>query len=167
MKIVSLCACLGEYPIIRYYKPRAPTHEAGVLCSHLARFIQNELDQFAQFQRDFPPPSNRPRGVLLVVDRSMDVIAPLLHEFTYGAMVFDLLPVKDGEKITYKTLLNQGKPNEELKEMEIGEHDRVWVDYRHMQMREVLEKLGDDFAKFREAHPQFAEECVSSIPGDF
>lgn len=167
MKIVSLCACLGEYPVIRYYKPRAPTHEAGVLCSHLARFIQSELDQFAQFQRDFPPPSNRPRGVLFVVDRSMDVFAPLLHEFTYGAMVFDLLPVKDGEKITYKTLLNQGKPNEELKEMEIGEHDSVWVDYRHMQMREVLEKLGDDFAKFREAHPQFAEECVSSIPETF
>ncbi|KAJ5894228.1 hypothetical protein N7495_005919 [Penicillium taxi] len=157
-KIVSLCACLGEYPVIRYYRPRAPTHEAGVLCSHLARFIQTELDQFAQFQRDFPPPSNRPRGVLIIVDRSMDVYSPLLHEFTYQAMSHDLLPIKDGDKVTYKTISNQGKPNEEVKEMVIGEDDKIWVKYRHMHMRDVLEKLGADFAQFRAANPQFAED---------
>ncbi|KAJ5262293.1 hypothetical protein N7524_007598 [Penicillium chrysogenum] len=165
-KVVSLCASLGEYPVIRYYRPRSPTHEAGVMCSHLARFIQNELDQFAQYQRDFPPQTNRPRGVLLVVDRSMDLLAPLLHEFTYQAMVHDLLPVTDGDKVTYKTVLNQGSTNEEVKEMDIGEHDRVWVDYRHMHMKDVLGKLGEDFAKFRAAHPQFAEE-VGLLTWDF
>lgn len=155
---MSLCACLGEYPTIRYYKPRMPTHEAGVLCSHLARFIQNEIDQFAQFQRDFPPPSPRPRGVLLVVDRSMDLVSPLLHEFTYQAMVHDLLPVKDGDKVTYKTVLNEGGPKEEVKEMEITDQDKVWTEYRHLHMKDVLGKLGEDFAKFRAANPQFAEE---------
>ncbi|OGE52869.1 hypothetical protein PENARI_c009G07151 [Penicillium arizonense] len=157
-KIVSLCASLGEYPIIRYYRPRSPTHEAGVMCSHLARFIQTEMDQFAQFQRDFPPQTNRPRGVLIVVDRSMDLFAPLLHEFTYQAMVHDLLPIKDGDKVTYKTVVNEGSKNEEVKEMEIGEEDRVWVDYRHMHMKDVLGKLGEDFAKFRAANPQFADD---------
>ncbi|KAJ5122500.1 hypothetical protein N7448_003634 [Penicillium atrosanguineum] len=157
-KVVSLCASLGEYPVIRYYRPRTPTHEAGVLSSHLARFIQSELDQFAQFQRDFPPPSNRPRGVLLVVDRSMDIFAPLLHEFTYQAMVHDLLPIKEGDKVTYKTKVNEGKPNEDYKDMELGEHDKIWVDYRHMHMKDVLGKLGDDFAKFRQANSQFADD---------
>ncbi|KAE8376896.1 Sec1-like protein [Aspergillus bertholletiae] len=157
-KVVSLCVSLGEYPVIRYYKPRTPTHEASVMCSHLARFIQNELDQFAHFQKDFPPPSQRPRGVLLVVDRSMDVIAPLIHEFTYQSMVHDLLPIKDGDKVTYKTIINEGSHNEELKEMEISENDNVWVDYRHLHMKDVLGKLGEDFAKFRAANPQFAEE---------
>ncbi|GMF76781.1 unnamed protein product [Aspergillus oryzae] len=148
----------GEYPVIRYYKPKAPTHEASVMCSHLARFIQNELDQFAHFQKDFPPPSQRPRGVLMVVDRSMDVVAPLIHEFTYQSMVHDLLPIKDGDKVTYKTIINEGSHNEELKEMEISENDNVWVDYRHLHMKDVLGKLGEDFAKFRAANPQFAEE---------
>ncbi|OJJ77123.1 hypothetical protein ASPBRDRAFT_226627 [Aspergillus brasiliensis CBS 101740] len=157
-KVVSLCASLGEYPVIRYYRPRTPTHEASVLCSHLARFIQNELDQFAQFQRDFPPPSPRPRGVLLVVDRSMDLIAPLLHEFTYQSMVHDLLPISDGDKVTYKTVINEGSHNEEIKDMEINEEDNVWVEYRHMHMKDVLGKLGEDFAKFRAANPQFAED---------
>jgi len=88
----------------------------------------------------------------------MDVYAPLIHEFTYQAMVHDLLPIKDGDKVTYKTMLNEGKENEEVKEMELGEHDKVWMDYRHMHMKDVLQKLGDDFAKFRKANPQFAEE---------
>ncbi|KAJ5653801.1 hypothetical protein N7490_000804 [Penicillium lividum] len=157
-KIVSLCACLGEYPVIRYYKPRTPTHEAAVLASHLARFVQTELDQFAQHQRDFPPQTNRPRGVLLIVDRSMDTYSPLLHEFTFQAMAHDLLPIKEGDTVTYKMMLHEGKPNEEQKEMEIGEHDKVWVSYRHMHMKDLLGKLGEDFAKFRAANPQFAED---------
>ncbi|KAL5339021.1 Sec1-like protein [Aspergillus crustosus] len=156
-KTVSLCATLGEYPIIRYYRPRAPTHEASVLCSHLARFVQEELDQFAQFNGGFPPPSPRPRGVLLIVDRSMDLFAPLIHEFTYQSMAHDLLPIKEGDKVMYKTIINQGALNEDVKEMEINDQDKVWVEYRHMHMKDVLGKLGEDFAKFRAANPQFAE----------
>ena len=93
-----------------------------------------------------------------MVDRSMDIFAPLLHEFTYQAMVHDLLPIKDGDKVTYKTKVNEGKANEEFKDMELGEHDKIWVDYRHMHMKDVLGKLGDDFAKFRKANSQFADE---------
>lgn len=161
-KIVHVCASLGEYPTIRYYRPRSPTHEAGVLCYHLANFIQRKMDMFAQAQRDFPPPSSRPRSVLLVVDRSMDLVAPLIHEFTYQSMVHDLLPVKDGDKVTYKTIINEGKPTQELKEMEISEKDKVWVEYRHLHMKDVVQKLPDDFAKFRAANPQFAEDNANA-----
>ncbi|KAL1962894.1 hypothetical protein VTN77DRAFT_9072 [Rasamsonia byssochlamydoides] len=157
-KIVSLCITLGENPVIRYYRPRTPTHEASVLCSHLARFVQDELDQYVKFHRDFPPQSPRPRGVLFIVDRSMDLYSPLLHEFTYQAMAHDLLPIKDGEKVTYKTVINEGTPNQEVKEMEIGEHDRIWVEYRHLHMKDVLEKLAEDFAKFRAANSHFSDD---------
>ncbi|PLB42207.1 Sec1 family protein [Aspergillus candidus] len=161
-KAVSLCASLGEYPLIRYYRPRTPTHEASILCSHLAAFIQNELDAFAQSQPEFPPPSPRPRGVLFVVDRSMDLVAPLIHEFTYQSMVHDLLPVKDGDKVTYKLTLNEGTAHEQVKDMSITEEDKVWVNYRHQHMKDVLGNLGKDFEKFRAANPQFAEENGNS-----
>lgn len=128
------------------------------MCSHLARFIQNELDQFAHAKRGFPPPSSRPRGVLLVVDRSMDLLSPLIHEFTYQSMVHDLLPIRDGDKVTYRTVVNEGSHKEEVKDMEVSEQDKVWIDYRHLHMKDVLGKLGEDFAKFRAANPQFAEE---------
>lgn len=73
-------------------------------------------------------------------------------------MIHDLLPVKDGDKVTYKTVINEGTPNQEVKEMEIGEHDKIWVDYRHLHMKDVLGRLSEDFAKFRAANSQFADE---------
>lgn len=51
-------------------------------------------------QKPSDPP--RPQSLLFVVDRSMDPVAPFLHEFTYQAMVNDLLDVEDGR--TYKSV---------------------------------------------------------------
>ncbi|KAF2148950.1 Sec1-like protein [Myriangium duriaei CBS 260.36] len=156
-KIVGVCVSLGEYPIIRYYRPTAPRHEASVLCSHLARFVQDELDLYAKFHDDFPPPMARPRGLLYIVDRSMDVCAPLLHEFTYQAMAFDLLPIREGDKITYKTTVNEGRPDQEIKDVEITEKDKIWVDNRHSHMKDTIEKLMGDFQRFIDSNPHFTK----------
>ncbi|KAK5140025.1 hypothetical protein LTR04_003202, partial [Oleoguttula sp. CCFEE 6159] len=154
-KIVGVCVALGEYPTIRYYRPRNPNHEASVLCSHLARFVQDELDLYAKFHEDFPPASTRPRGALYIVDRSMDLYAPLVHEFTYQAMAHDLLPIKDGEKTTYRAKVNEGRPDEQEKDMEIGEKDKIWVQNRHHHMKDTIEKLMSDFQKFIDENPHF------------
>ena len=153
-KVVSVCVSLGEYPTIRYHSPRNPSHEASVLASHLARFIQMELDQYAKYHEDFPPPSPRPRGALIITDRSMDLFAPLLHEFTYQAMVHDLLPLIEGDKISYKTSVDdQGAP----KNVEISEKDSIWVNNRHLHMKDVLDKLASEFRAFKAKNPQFAD----------
>ena len=148
---------LGEYPIIRYYRPPNPLHEAAVLCSHLARFVQEGLDEYASYHRDFPPPSPRPRGILIITDRTIDLFAPLIHEFTYQAMVHELLPLREEDKTYYKTVINQGSSNQEEREMELGENDKLWIENRHLHMKDLLEKLVGDFNKFRAENPQFAE----------
>ncbi|EEP75870.1 conserved hypothetical protein [Uncinocarpus reesii 1704] len=176
-KIVAVCVSLGEYPLIRYFRPKDPTHEASVLSSHLARFVQDELDAYAASREDFPPPSSRPRGVLYVVDRSLDLVAPLIHEFTYQAMAHDLLPIKEGEKVTYNTTINSGEPNQQTKDLEISENDSIWVESRHLHMKDLLgndspanvNTLKDMLAglsKFQEGknsytlHLNMAEECM-------
>ena len=133
------------------------------MCTHLARFVQDELDQYAKYHEDFPPASPRPRGALLITDRSMDPFAPLIHEFTYQAMIHDLLPIKAGETVYYKTVVNQGEANEEEKDMEINEKDKIWVENRHLHMKDLLEKLVSDFNKFRADNPQFAERYVHTV----
>ncbi|EDN03094.1 conserved hypothetical protein [Histoplasma mississippiense (nom. inval.)] len=77
-------------------------------------------------------------------------------------MAHDLLPIKEGDKVTYKTTLNEGQPNEEVKEMEISEHDRIWIDSRHLHMKDLLGKLVDDFNKFRADNPQFNESGATA-----
>lgn len=125
-----------------------------MLCSHLARFVQLQLDQYAQYNSDFPPPSPRPRGHLIITDRSLDLFAPLLHEFTYQAMVHDLLRLTEGDKVFYKASINQSQPG---KDQEISEKDGIWVKYRHLHMKDLLEQLVQDFNAFKAQNPQFAD----------
>ncbi|EHY52812.1 syntaxin binding protein 1 [Exophiala dermatitidis] len=161
-KIVSICVSLGEYPLIRYYKPREyERHAADVLCYHLANFVQTALDNYARDERnDFPPQSqsNRPRAVLLITSRSMDLISPFVHELTYQAMAMDLLPIgDDGEKTTYRNVIRRGQPDQEEKDVEISERDNLWVAHRHMHMKDLLVQLSEEFRRFQAKNPQFAD----------
>ena len=99
----------------------------------------------------------------------MDLSAPLIHEFTYQAMVHELLPVREGDKVHYTTVFNKGTPGEERKDMELGESDKIWLENRHLHMKDLLEKLVADFNRFRAENPQFADRCVppSNSPQQF
>ncbi|ROT41835.1 Sec1 family superfamily protein [Sodiomyces alkalinus F11] len=157
-RITAVCVTLGEYPKVRYYRPKNPIHEAAVMCSHLARFVQEELDTYAQWNKDFPPQTSRPQGTLVITDRSMDLTAPFVHEFTYQAMAHDLLPIREGEKIMYRTVIDKGGPAEEEVDYELTDKDKVWVENRHRHMKDTIEKLMTDFRKFLEAHPHFVDQ---------
>lgn len=148
---------MGEYPLIRYYRPNHLPHEARVLCPYLARFVQQALDDYAQTTPSYPPPSNRPRAVLYILDRSLDLDSPLIHEFTYQAMVHDLLPLKESEKVMYNTVLGE---NKERQDMEITEKDKVWRAHRHLHMKDVLGMLVDEFKRFRKENAAFDERYV-------
>lgn len=90
----------------------------------------------------------------------MDLFAPLVHEFTYQAMVHDLLPLEEGDKVYYKTSMDQKEGSVDMKNIEIGEKDNIWVKNRHLHMKDLLEKLASDFQTFKAKNPQFAERWV-------
>lgn len=85
----------------------------------------------------------------------MDLMAPLIHEFSYQAMAHDLLPIKDADKVTFHTVINQGTPEAEEKDMELSDKDKVWVDNRHRHMKDTIDKLMEDFRKFMDENPHF------------
>lgn len=134
-----------------------------MLCSHLARFVQLELDEYAKIHQDFPPASPRPRGALIITDRSMDLFAPLIHEFTYQAMIHDLLPLIDGDKVFYRTAIKEKDASVKTKDAEIGEKDNLWVKNRHLHMKDLLEKLATEFQAFKARNPQFTERWAHCI----
>ena len=159
-KVLSVCVSLGEYPLVRYYRPRVANHSAAVLCSHLASFVQNALDDFARDQRNnFPPPdAPRPRAELIITDRTMDLMAPFVHELTYQAMAMDLLPVQDdGDKITYRNTIRRGQPDQEEKDIELNEDDKLWVSNRHKHMKDLLVELSNEFKQFQAKNSHFAD----------
>ncbi|GAA5827126.1 hypothetical protein JCM11251_001128 [Rhodosporidiobolus azoricus] len=158
--IVNTLATLGEYPLIRYYNPPSSFHAplgpglaAGEgIGKRLAERVQVELDAYARDNTNFPPVSDppRPRGVLLLTDRSMDLHAPFLHEFTYQAMINDLLDIIDGRRYRHTFVNEQGK--EEEKEALLSDDDKVWVEVRHMHVKDALDKLIADFKAYAGEH---------------
>jgi syntaxin-binding protein 1 len=120
---------------------------------------------YAQYNQDFPPQSNRPRGALYITDRSMDLMAPFLHEFTYQAMAMDLLPIQDSDKVTYRTIVNEEDPGAEEKDMEISDKDKIWVENRHRHMKDTLDKLISDFQKFIADNPHFTNQDAQNAQG--
>jgi hypothetical protein len=118
-KLVTLCATLNEYPIIRY-------SQAGVHPQQLAKAIQTRLDVLARTAEGWTP--NDDRATLLILDRSVDPVAPLLHEFTYQAMAYDLLEVEN-DYYRYTFTSNTGV---QKKDVILGETDVLWPALRHM-----------------------------------
>ena len=110
---------------------------------------------YATYHKDFPPPSNRPRGVLYVLDRSLDLVAPVIHEFTYQAMCHDLLPVREGEKVTYRM---KSSSDQEERDVEISEKDKVWISNRHRHMKDTIERLMGEFQRFMDENPHFTNQ---------
>ena len=86
----------------------------GVLPRNLATKVQSALDSLSRSDSSYPPESLQERGVLLIVERGMDLAAPLVHEFTYQAMASDLLDV-------------DSRYSNGSKEFILDESDAVWV----------------------------------------
>jgi len=94
-KLVSLLATLGEDPIIRYYDPNG---DRRTIAARVAFQLENELENLRKMDPSFPPKTNYERTTLIVVDRTIDTSGPLVHEFTYQAMVNDLIGLENGSK---------------------------------------------------------------------
>jgi syntaxin-binding protein 1 len=171
-KIVCVCQALEEdTPIVRYGH-RDPTrrdadgqaiqqYDNGVsrLAKRLAIMVQQELDRAEEerYRNGVQPPERkgRPQGVLFIVDRTLDLFAPLLHEFTYQAMAHDLLPIKDGEEVSYNVEITTAEGTTERKDMPLTDGDKLWVRNRHMHMKDTIEKLMEDFQSFLAANKNF------------
>ncbi|KAJ3270132.1 vacuolar sorting protein VPS33/slp1 [Terramyces sp. JEL0728] len=141
-KIVSVLANLGEYPYIRYHsKPQAfQTSPQKSLSGELAHLVQAELDELCREDQSFPPPSKYPKAILLVLDRRIDCIAPLIHEVSYQAMLGDLGGLFNGKY----------HDDKDDKDHILDETDIFWAQVRTWHISEVMEFVQEKFNKFKE-----------------
>lgn len=165
--LLNVCVTLNEFPLIRYYNPSHPPLGAAAASSQqqqsslrmnrsmrsdgsgtdhftkrLALRLQLALDKYVQ-ENEPKIDVGRPKGVLFITDRTMDTVAPFLHEFSYQAMVHDLLPITDGNKYSYRFYNSEGQ--KEDKEATLSDDDNVWQAIRHMHIVEAIDKLSRDF----------------------
>ncbi|KAF9423306.1 vacuolar sorting protein VPS33/slp1 [Podila epigama] len=144
-QLVSVIATMGDYPSIRYFRPPEAFDGKRTQSMKLAMLLQSELEAYI---RSSPETAGRQQGqgTILILDRSIDVTAAIVHEFTYQAMANDLLPIEDGTKYSYEVENSTGE-NEKVSVV-IDETDQVYMDIRHAHIVETAGTLTAKFNKF-------------------
>lgn len=143
-KLVTLCASLNEYPHIRY-------RASSKIATPLATAFHHKLTAYIGSNETWwyhgdAQHTDRGRATLLLLSRADDCLSPLLHEFTYQAMVYDLLEI-DGEQITYSAQTAgatdpDGNAVETMdKDALLNDDDELWVELRGKHIADVIQIL--------------------------
>ncbi|KAK9906798.1 hypothetical protein WJX75_008240 [Coccomyxa subellipsoidea] len=154
-RLAGIFASLKEMPSIRFRASKPIGDDAGSGLETQALVSQRvalELnDRLQGFQRDGILPASQSCD-LIILDRGCDAVAPIIHEWTYEAMAYDLLGLTSNT-FRYESETAGGKV--ESKEHILDERDELWVELRHQHFAEVTQRIAnmmDDFkAKNRAA----------------
>ena len=149
-KLVTVCATLNEYPHVRYKDGNSNSDSNMKQLAHLFQQRMNEfvgLNSHWWYNGDGLHP-NTDRATLLLLDRSVDCLSPLIHEFTYEAMVYDLLPNIDTDgHITYDNVINNNKEGggggttSTKMDALLNDNDEIWKELRGKHIADVIQIL--------------------------
>ncbi|CAH2326815.1 vacuolar sorting-associated 45 [Pelobates cultripes] len=135
--LTALLLSLKKCPMIRY---QLSSDMAKRLAEGVKRVITNEYELF-DFRRTEVPP------LLLILDRSDDAITPLLNQWTYQAMVHELLGINNN-RIDLARVPGISK---DLKEVVLSaENDEFYANNMYLNFGEIgtnIKNLMEDFQR--------------------
>lgn len=133
-KIATMCISLNEHPNLRY---QAASPIARLIADSVHRTIQNYKRLNSTFRPNGDGDTDRERGQLLILDRAVDPLSPLMHEYSYQAMANDLLDVATDGTVTYSTTTEGGRTQEKQVLLN-SEMDEQWKELRHKHIAKVI-----------------------------
>ncbi|XP_058190987.1 SNARE-interacting protein KEULE-like isoform X4 [Rhododendron vialii] len=147
-RISTVFASLREFPFVRYRAAKSldmntMTTFRDLIPTKLAAGVWNCLARYKANLPNFPQTET---CELLIVDRSIDQIAPVIHEWTYDAMCHDLLNMEGNKYVHEAPGKVAGVP--EKKEVLLEDHDPIWLELRHAHIADASERLHEKMTSF-------------------
>ena len=166
--LTSVAASLREKPVIRYMSKSVVSN----LAEKIALGFKRESDALAAAMDRMHKPFKNSGTTFLIIDRSIESGGLFLHEFSYQALALDILdgmeptgvkwalgssaPATETTSMSvipsfdYKSV--NGKGEEEEKHAVLGDHDELWVKYRHLHVKDVSETATKEIREFSKSH---------------
>ncbi|XP_054825286.1 SNARE-interacting protein KEULE-like [Prosopis cineraria] len=147
-RIATVFASLQEFPLVRYRAARTldattMTTFRDLIPTKLAAGVWDCLMKYKKTIPNFPQMET---CELLILDRSIDQIAPVIHEWTYDAMCHDLLNMEGNKYVHEVPSKTGGQP--ERKEVLLEDHDPIWLELRHAHIADASERLHEKMTSF-------------------
>ncbi|XP_052118167.1 SNARE-interacting protein KEULE isoform X1 [Arachis duranensis] len=148
LRLATVFASLREFPFVRFraaktLDPMTMTTFRDLIPTKVAAGVWDCLMKYKKTIPNFPQTET---CELLILDRSLDQIAPVIHEWTYDAMCHDLLNM-EGNKYVHEVPGKDGVPPER-KEVLLEDHDPVWLELRHAHIADASERLHEKMTNF-------------------
>ena len=126
--LYTVCLIIDLYPNIQYQK-----NSKNSICEKIAIKLNNNLKQF------YLKKKKTRSGILLLTDRTLDPTTPLVHDYNYESMIYDL----------FSNLIENKNEIKIIKEVsKLDNEDFLWSKYKNKHIVKVFDELSEDFDNF-------------------
>lgn len=152
-RIVTLFASMKEFPYIQYQNSK--------LCADFAQLLNGDLyDLF-----DSKLLNTERKTICLILDRSFDLVTPVLHDYSYRCLVHDFFNLDDDNFLSL--------PSEKIERYKLDEQDSIWCKYRNVHIGEVFNSISEDSAdlmnsdlsKAKNSNLENFEQMIEAVKG--
>lgn len=144
-QLVSLCIVMNEKPYVRYETPPSSASNFEKMHKFLATSFDDAMRSATEKLPNWKPRENP--ATLLILNRTTDMAAPLIHHLSYQSVLADIFGMK-GDVITVSAE-NKDSGETEEKTYVMNEDDDVWNQKRHLHIDDAHSQLKDELKQFK------------------
>ena len=133
-KLLTVCECLDNYPNIAYFSPDKN-------CKLIAEKVKSGLKKYYSKKKNI-----KRNGILLIVSRFLDFLAPIQFGLNYQHLLLELLKKKD-DKYFNKVSIKDEK-NKTEKEIILDYKKDIYNKYKNLPIYDAIKKCDEDFRNF-------------------
>ena len=133
-KLLTVCECLDNYPNIVYFSPDKN-------CKLIAEKVNSGLKKYYSKKKNI-----KRNGILLIVSRFLDFLAPIQFGLNYQHLLLELLKKKDDKYFNKVSIKDENNKTE--KEIILDYKKDIYNKYKNLPIYDAIKKCDEDFRNF-------------------